>query len=53
MKGILVKRISGLGQFYLRQYLTEEVLTKRKLLVSRFEEVKIYVLYVWCQYSLL
>ena len=48
MYGILVEGQLGLGQSYLRQYLTEEVLTKRKLLVSQFYEEKIYVRHVWC-----
>ena len=29
MNGILVEEQLGLGQFYLRRYLTEEVLTKK------------------------
>ena len=49
MKTILVEELLGLGHFYLRQYLTEEVLTKIKLLISQFDHNIIYVRYVWCE----
>ena len=38
--------IIKLGQFYLNDYLTEAVLTNRKLLMSMFYEEKIYLRHV-------
>ena len=45
-KKILVGGLLELGQSYLNQYLTEAVLTNRKLLISMFYEEKIYLRHI-------
>ena len=54
MNGTLVEGQLELGQFYHRQYLTEEVLTKRKLLGSQLMKRKFtYGVFgvntIWCE----